>query len=80
MDPRILVGTESGLWQLRGDTLQPVEPLATHDVTALACNRAGTWAVVDDRTVWATHDDGAWEALASVEGPAATGACSVYCW
>ena len=72
MDPRILVGTESGLWQLRGDTLQPVETLATHDVTALACNRAGTWAVVDDRTVWATHNDGAWEALASVEGPAAT--------
>lgn len=72
MNPRILVGTERGLWQLRGDTLEPVDALATHDVTALACDRTGTWAVVDDRTLWATHHEDAWEVLASVDGPAAT--------
>jgi len=52
MDTRILVGTESGLWQLRGDALDPVDPFTARTVTALA--RAGdqTWAIVDGSTLW----------------------------
>lgn len=68
----MVVGTESGLWELRSDTLQPVEKFTERDVTALARDHARTWAIVDGRSLWATRDDGAWEALTSIEGPAAT--------
>lgn len=52
MDTPILVGTESGLWQLRGDAFDPVEPFAARTVTALAKNGPETWAIVDGRTLW----------------------------
>src|SRR5687767_11868703 len=52
MDTRILVGTESGLWQLRGEALEPVDPFAARTVTALAQHGDDTWAIVDGRTLW----------------------------
>jgi photosystem II stability/assembly factor-like uncharacterized protein len=72
MATRILVGTESGLWQLRGDALEPVAPLAGHSVTALARTAGRTWAILDGRTVGELADDGGWRDLASVEGTPAT--------
>ena len=52
MDTRILLGTESGLWQLRGDALEPVDPFAARTVTALARHGDETWAIVDGRALW----------------------------
>ena len=52
MDTRILVGTESGLWQLRGDALEPVDPFTARTVTALAQTGQETWAIVDGRALW----------------------------
>ena len=52
MDTRILVGTESGLWELRGDALEPVDPFTARTVTALAQRGQETWAIVDGRTLW----------------------------
>jgi len=72
MDQDILLGTESGLWTLRGDSFEPVEQFAAREVTALARDGARTWAVVEGRTLWASHDAGAWQQVASVDGPAAT--------
>lgn len=72
MDPRILVGTESGLWELRGDTLAPVEQLAAREATALARDGAHTWAIIGGRSLWVAPGDGAWEERASVDGPPAT--------
>ena len=56
MDTRILVGTESGLWQLRGDALEPVDPFTARTVTAIARSGQDTWAIVDGRALW--HDGG----------------------
>lgn len=72
MDTEILIGTEGGLWTLRGDTLEPVEKFAARDVTALARAGARTWAIVDGRGLWSTRDGGGWEERASIDGPAAT--------
>jgi photosystem II stability/assembly factor-like uncharacterized protein len=72
MDPRILVGTENGLWELRGDTLAPVEQLAAREVTALARDGAHTWAIIEGRSLWVAPDGGPWAERASVDGPAAT--------
>jgi hypothetical protein len=52
MDTRILVGTESGLCQLRGDALEPVDQFTARTVTALARNGQETWAIVDGRALW----------------------------
>ena len=52
MDTRILVGTEGGLWQLRGDALEPVDQFTASTVTALARNEHETWAIVDGRALW----------------------------
>src|SRR5262249_25767534 len=71
MDPTMLVGTESGLWRLRGDALEPVEEFAAREVTALARDGRRTWAVVEGRTLWSSPDHGAWQQVASVDGPAA---------
>jgi hypothetical protein len=72
MGPGILVGTESGLWALRGNTLEPVETFTGHEVTALARDGARTWALVDERALWVTGDRGQWQERASIEGPAGT--------
>ena len=72
MDARILVGTESGLFKLRGDTLEPVEKLAARDVTALAREAGRTWGIVDGRSLWSGHDGHGWEEHAAIAGPDAT--------
>jgi hypothetical protein len=72
MGLRILLGTESGLWERRGDALEPVEPFAAREVTALARDGARTWALVEGRALWVGDDDGRWREQASIDGPAAT--------
>src|SRR5919106_1204585 len=52
MDARILIGTESGLWHLRDDALEPIESFTARTVTALASRRPETWAVVDGSALW----------------------------
>ena len=64
MDTRILIGTESGLWQLRGDALDPVDSFTAQTVTALARHGSETWAIVDGRALW-HHDGGRWHERAS---------------
>jgi hypothetical protein len=54
MDTRILLGTEGGLWELRGDALEPVEPFTARTVTGLAQRGQDTWAIVDGRALWHT--------------------------
>jgi hypothetical protein len=71
MDTRILVGTESGLWQLRGDALEPVDSFTARTVTALAQTGSETWAIVDGRALW--HSAGHhWEERASLGDRPAT--------
>jgi hypothetical protein len=72
MGPRILLGTESGLWELRGDAPEPVEALAGREVTALARDGARTWALVGGRALWATGARGGWQEHASLDGLAGT--------
>ena len=72
MDLRILLGTDGGLWERRGDALEPVEPFAALEVTALARDGARTWALVEGRALWMTRDRGGWREHASIDGPAAT--------
>jgi hypothetical protein len=71
MDTRILVGTESGLWQVRGDALEPVDQFTARTVTALARSGHETWAIVDGDTLW--HSDGRrWHERASLGDRRAT--------
>src|SRR5262249_30887983 len=72
VDTRILVGTESGLFTLRGDTLEPVEKLAGRDVTAVAREAGRTWVIVGGRSLWSGHDVHGWEEHAAIAGPGAT--------
>jgi hypothetical protein len=72
MVPGLLVGTEGGLWRLRGETREPVEALAGREITALAPDGARAWALVEGRTLWRTDGRGAWRQRASIDGPAAT--------
>jgi hypothetical protein len=65
MDSRIVLGTESGLWDLRGETLEPVDQFAARTITALARRGAETWAIVDGRTLW-HHDGQAWRSRAAL--------------
>jgi photosystem II stability/assembly factor-like uncharacterized protein len=71
VDTRILVGTESGLWQLRGDALEPVDPFTARTVTALARRGHETWAIVDGRALW-RGDEGTWTEQASLDDRPAT--------
>lgn len=71
MTTRILVGTESGLWQLRGDALEPVDQFTARIVTALARRGQETWAIVDGRALW--HSAGRhWDERASLGDRPAT--------
>ena len=72
MDLRILLGTEGGLWERRGDAFEPVEKFAAREVTALARDGARTWALVEGRALWVTRDRGLWQEHSSIDGPAAT--------
>jgi hypothetical protein len=71
MEPRILVGTESGLRAL-GVGERPVrEAFVGRTVTALARDGTRTWGIIDGREVW-VEDGERWQRQASVEGPLAT--------
>lgn len=72
MEPRILVGTVSGLRQVDATGAESPEAFAGHTVTALACDGTRAWAVLDGDAIWATTDGGAWAAAASVTGLPAT--------
>ena len=71
MDTRILVGTESGLWQLRGDALEPVDQFTARTVTALARSGEETWAIVDGLALWHSADRH-WNERAKLDGQPAT--------
>lgn len=71
MEPRVLIGTAGGLWELGPTGGRLSEALAGRTVTALARDGLKTWAVVDGRTIQVTAGDG-WETLASVQGLPAT--------
>jgi hypothetical protein len=71
METRILLGTESGLWQLRGEAIEPVDAFTARTVTALAHDGRQTWAVVEGHALW--HGDGRrWDERAVIDGHAAT--------
>jgi hypothetical protein len=71
METRILVGTESGLWRLRGDALAPVDQFTARTVTALVRSGHETWAIADGRALW--HGaDGHWTQRASLGDRQAT--------
>jgi hypothetical protein len=71
MDSRLLVGTEDGLWEVTGDSAEPVAPFAGRSVTALARAGERTWAIVEGRTIWTTGDRD-WQEEVSIDGPLAT--------
>ena len=52
MSHSIFIGTASGLWNLRDDLLDPVEPFTARTVTAMARGVGETWALVDGRALW----------------------------
>ena len=67
----LLNGKRSGLWQLRGDTLEPIDQLSARPVTALAPCGEETGAIVDGRALW--HGAGGhWSERAALDGPVAT--------
>lgn len=70
----MLVGTESGLWEVRvrGDALEPVEAFSGQEVTALAGDGAQTWALVGGRALWLKVEGQGWREHAAIEGPTAT--------
>lgn len=68
----MLVGTEGGLWEIRGDVPESVEALAGREVTALAVDGSRTWALVGGQALWLNADGRGWREQASIEGPAAT--------
>jgi hypothetical protein len=72
MTARILAGTEEGLWDIRGDGPLAVEPLAGHDIVAMAHDGVRRHAILDGRSIWTAGGDGQWQPTASVEAPPAT--------
>jgi hypothetical protein len=70
VESSILVGTAAGLWQLVGDDVHAVEPLAGHAVVALARDGARTWVVVDGTALWVGADG--WAPRATLDGRSAT--------
>lgn len=49
MSTRLLVGTESGLWQSRGEVLEPVDGFTARSVSALAHRGDEVWAIAEGR-------------------------------
>ena len=71
METRILLGTESGLWRLQRDTLEPVDQFTARTVTALTRRDAETWAIVDGGALW-QGTGGRWSEQASLGDRPAT--------
>ncbi len=64
---RLLVGTSEGLYELGA---REPRHLSGHEITALAGDGRGWWALVDGRTLWRSPVDGSWEKLADLQdGP-----------
>jgi hypothetical protein len=68
---RILIATDRGLWDALDEPVA-AEPLAGHNVTALARDGARVWAIVDGGSIWATDGGRRWEPVATVGEPPAT--------
>ncbi len=64
---RLFVGTSDGLYELGA---RERSDLNGHEITALAGDGRGWWALVDGRTLWRSPVDGSWEKLADLQdGP-----------
>lgn len=64
---RLLVGTADGLYE-RG--ARERRHLNGHEITALAGDGRGWWALVDGGTLWRSPGDGSWEKVADLQdGP-----------
>jgi hypothetical protein len=59
MSKRILVGTERGLWQSRGEVLEPVDGFTARGVRALVQRGHEVWAIVEGRMLL-HRTDGRW--------------------
>ena len=64
MEPRILVGTERGLFTLDG---LHTESLAGCEVAMLARDGSRWLAIVDDHEVWSRDGNGGWDILATLQ-------------
>ena len=64
MQQKVLVGTSDGLHELSDDRQIRV---AGREVTSLARDDSGWWAVIDGHEVWKSGRNGAWTKIASVE-------------
>ena len=67
----VLIGTESGLWQSRNETFEPVDAFAARTVNALVHSEHGLWAVVDEK-VFLQRRGGRWTERASLDHGRAT--------
>jgi len=64
---RLLVGTADGLYELGA---RERRHLNGHEITALAGDGGGWWALVDGGTLWRSPGDGSWEKVADLQdGP-----------
>lgn len=72
MDPRILVGTVSGLRYLELTGAEWPAAFLGHTVTALARDGARTWALLDGDTIWTSAPGETWADVATVPGPPGT--------
>jgi hypothetical protein len=65
--PRLVIGTVKGLYELQMDGSEPRAddgPLADREVTTLAADQDGLWALADGTTVLRRDHDGSWAELA----------------
>jgi len=72
VEPRVLVGTDDGLWEVGHGGSVAVEALAGQPVTAIAREGGRTWAIVGGTSIWAVDAGRRWRLRASVEGWSAT--------
>lgn len=64
MQPRVLVGTKDGLYEVNGNR-QIL--FAGHEVRALANSDADWWAIIDRGEVWRSGASGTWKKVTAVE-------------
>jgi hypothetical protein len=71
MNARILVGTERGLWQSRGEALEPLNEFTARSVSALAQRGHEVWAIIEGRMLL-QRTGGRWADRASLGDRRAT--------
>ncbi len=64
MQPHILVGTASGLYEVGNKW--PIQ-FSEHEVRALVTHDSNWWAIIDQREVWRTPAAGSWLKIAAIE-------------